>query len=96
MNPPGGIKSRQFIEHMEYKGHLYGTTFEAVEHVMRAGKTCVLHLQPQSLKKLRGSKLKPYIVLVKPPSYERLKVFLTSYDICFNITCINFSKILSF
>ena len=30
---PGGIKNKQFIEHMEYRGHLYGTTFEAVEEV---------------------------------------------------------------
>ena len=70
---PGGIKGRQFIEHMEYKGHLYGTTFEAVEQVQRGGKSCVLHLQPQSIKKLRGSKLKPYVILIKPPPFPRLQ-----------------------
>ena len=70
----GGIKGRQFIEHMEYKGHLYGTTFEAVEQVQRGGKSCVLHLQPQSIKKLRGSKLKPYVILIKPPPFPRLQV----------------------
>jgi len=69
-----GIKNKQFIEHMEYRGHLYGTTFEAVEEVMRAGKSCVLHLQPQSVKKLRGSNLKPFVVLIKPPDLVRLQV----------------------
>ena len=73
----GGIKGRQFIEHMEYKGHLYGTTFEAVEQVMHSGKSCVLHLQPQSIKKLRGSKLKPFVIIVKPPTLERLQVHTT-------------------
>ena len=70
----GGIKSRQFIEHMEYKGHLYGTTFEAVEMVQQAGKSCILHLQPPSIKKLRESKLRPYVILVKPPPFQRLQV----------------------
>ncbi|XP_063683183.1 MAGUK p55 subfamily member 7-like [Bolinopsis microptera] len=69
-----GIKSRQFIEHMEYKGHLYGTTFEAVEMVQQAGKSCILHLQPPSIKKLRESKLRPYVILVKPPPFQRLQV----------------------
>ena len=59
---------------MEYKGHLYGTTFEAVEQVQRAGKSCILHLQPPSIKKLRESKLKPFVILIKPPSFQRLQI----------------------
>lgn len=69
-----GIKGRQFIEHMEYKGHLYGTTFDAVEQVQQANKSCILHLQPQSVKKIKGSKLKPFVILVKPPTLQRLQI----------------------
>jgi guanylate kinase len=38
-----------------------------------SGKICVLNLHPQSLKLLRQSDLKPYTVLVAPPSLEKLR-----------------------
>lgn len=40
---------------------------------MSSGKICVLNLHPQSLKLLRASDLKPYVVLVAPPSLDRLR-----------------------
>lgn len=40
---------------------------------MSSGKICVLNLHPQSLKLLRASDLKPYVVLVAPPSLEKLR-----------------------
>jgi MAGUK p55 subfamily protein 5 len=41
--------------------------------VVESGKICVLNLHPQSLKILRQSDLKPYTVLVAPPSLEKLR-----------------------
>lgn len=46
---------------------------EAIRAVVESGKICVLNLHPQSLKILRQSDLKPYTVLVAPPSLEKLR-----------------------
>lgn len=51
-----------------------GTSLEAIRAVVASGKICVLNLHPQSLKLLRSSDLKPYVVLVAPPSMEKLRV----------------------
>lgn len=50
-----------------------GTSLEAIRAVVASGKICVLNLHPQSLKLLRSSDLKPYTVLVAPPSLEKLR-----------------------
>lgn len=50
-----------------------GTSLEAIRAVVSSGKICVLNLHPQSLKLLRASDLKPYVVLVAPPSLEKLR-----------------------
>lgn len=50
-----------------------GTSLEAIRAVVESGKICVLNLHPQSLKILRQSDLKPYTVLVAPPSLEKLR-----------------------
>lgn len=50
-----------------------GTSLEAIRAVVNSGKICVLNLHPQSLKLLRQSDLKPYTVLVAPPSLEKLR-----------------------
>lgn len=59
---------------VEYIVPLYsGTSLEAIRAVVASGKICVLNLHPQSLKLLRSSDLKPYTVLVAPPSLEKLR-----------------------
>lgn len=35
------------LEYGEYKGHLYGTSVDAVQAVLDEGKTCVMDLEPQ-------------------------------------------------
>lgn len=52
---------------------LTGTSLEAIRTVVASGKICVLNLHPQSLKLLRASDLKPYVVLVAPPSLDKLR-----------------------
>lgn len=61
------------MEHGEYEKAYYGTSLEAIRAVVNSGKICVLNLHPQSLKILRTSDLKPYVVFVAPPSLERLR-----------------------
>ncbi|KAL7038973.1 hypothetical protein ACKWTF_009756 [Chironomus riparius] len=67
------ILARKFVEHGEYEKAYYGTSLEAIRAVVESGKICVLNLHPQSLKILRQSDLKPYTVLVAPPSLEKLR-----------------------
>ncbi|KAJ9589661.1 hypothetical protein L9F63_017150 [Diploptera punctata] len=67
------ILSRKFVEHGEYEKAYYGTSLDAIRSVVNSGKICVLNLHPQSLKILRNSDLKPYVVFVAPPSLEKLR-----------------------
>ncbi|KAH0955739.1 hypothetical protein HN011_002843 [Eciton burchellii] len=67
------ILCRKFVEHGEYEKAYYGTSVEAIRTVVNSGKICVLNLHPQSLKILRNSNLKPYVVFVAPPSLEKLR-----------------------
>lgn len=62
------------MEHGEYEKAYYGTSIDAIRSVVNTGKICVLNLHPQSLKILRTSDLKPYVVFVAPPNLENLKI----------------------
>lgn len=67
------IDAGKFIEHGEYKGHLYGTSAESVKSIVNAGCVCVLAPHYQAIKALRMPQLKPYIIHIKPPDFEVLK-----------------------
>uniref|UniRef100_A0A8C2BUJ4 MAGUK p55 subfamily member 7 n=1 Tax=Cyprinus carpio TaxID=7962 RepID=A0A8C2BUJ4_CYPCA len=67
------IQNSKFIEHGEYKGNYYGTSFDSVRSVLSKNKVCLLDVQPHTLKHLRTAEFKPYVVFVKPPSIERLR-----------------------
>ncbi|KAL5287357.1 MPP7 family protein [Megaselia abdita] len=72
------IAAGKFIEHGEYKGHLYGTSGESVKAIVNTGSVCILSPHYQAIKALRTPQLKPYIVHIKPPSFEKLKESRTS------------------
>ncbi|XP_050710409.1 uncharacterized protein LOC126995166 isoform X3 [Eriocheir sinensis] len=67
------ILARKFVEHGEYEKAYYGTSIAAIRAVVNSGKICVLNLHPLSLKILKGSDLKPFVVFVAPPSLEKLR-----------------------
>lgn len=64
---------KQLFQNANIVHHILGTSLEAIRAVVSSGKICVLNLHPQSLKLLRSSDLKPYTVLVAPPSLEKLR-----------------------
>ncbi|XP_036289685.1 protein PALS1 isoform X4 [Pipistrellus kuhlii] len=70
------IAAGKFIEHGEFEKNLYGTSIDSVRQVINSGKICLLSLRTQSLKTLRNSDLKPYIIFIAPPSQERLRALL--------------------
>ncbi|XP_034718736.1 MAGUK p55 subfamily member 7 isoform X3 [Etheostoma cragini] len=67
------IHNNKFIEYGEYKGNYYGTSLDSIRSVLAKNKVCLLDVQPHTLKHLRTAEFKPFIVLVKPPTIERLR-----------------------
>lgn len=68
------IEAGKFIEHGEFRGHLYGTTVESVKIIMNAGSLCIINPHYTAIKALRTPQLKPYIIHIKPPQFENLKI----------------------
>ncbi|KAM8967156.1 MAGUK p55 subfamily member 7 [Pelodytes ibericus] len=67
------IHNNKFIEYGEYKNNYYGTSIDSIRSVLTKNKVCLLDVQPHSLKHLRTSEFKPFIIFIKPPSIERLR-----------------------
>uniref|UniRef100_A0A3B3S704 MAGUK p55 scaffold protein 4 n=1 Tax=Paramormyrops kingsleyae TaxID=1676925 RepID=A0A3B3S704_9TELE len=61
----------QFLEYGNHKGHLYGTSFDAIADVLDRGMVCVVDIDPQVL--VRTQELWGYVVFVKPPSIYSLR-----------------------
>ncbi|XP_066542029.1 MAGUK p55 subfamily member 4 [Hoplias malabaricus] len=81
--------NHKFIEYGEHKGHLYGTCYDSIKNVLDSGKNCIIDIEPHCIQAVRTKMLKPYIIFVKPPSVERMK--LTRRDAKF-IACSYFKK----
>ncbi|XP_035854208.1 MAGUK p55 subfamily member 7, partial [Sander lucioperca] len=67
------IQNNKFIEYGEYKGNYYGTSLDSIRSVLSKNKVCLLDVQPHTLKHLRTAEFKPFVVLVRPPTIERLR-----------------------
>ncbi|CAB3368260.1 Hypothetical predicted protein, partial [Cloeon dipterum] len=67
------IAAGKFLEHGEYKGNLYGTSADSVKSIINAGYVCILNPHYQALKMLRTPDIKPFVVYIKPPSFDILK-----------------------
>ncbi|XP_055967945.1 MAGUK p55 subfamily member 4 [Sorex fumeus] len=65
--------SHRMLEHGKYKGHLYGTSVDAVKAVLEEGKICVLDLEPQYIQMARTHELKPYVIFIKPSNMSYMK-----------------------
>lgn len=68
------IETGLFIEHGEFKGHLYGTSADSVKTIINAGAVCIMNPHYQAIKALRTPQLKPYIIHIKPPLFDELKM----------------------
>ncbi|XP_062324343.1 MAGUK p55 subfamily member 5b isoform X2 [Osmerus eperlanus] len=66
----------KFIESGEFNRNLYGTSTDSVRQVINSGRICLLCLHTRSLRVLRSTNLKPYIIFIAPPSQERLRTLL--------------------
>ncbi|XP_035532466.1 MAGUK p55 subfamily member 4-like [Morone saxatilis] len=67
------IRPYLFVEYGEYKGHLYGTSTDAIDEVLKRGRMCIIDVEPHSIQPLRTRKLKPFVIFIKPPNPDRLR-----------------------
>ncbi|KAJ1499007.1 hypothetical protein HMI55_001340 [Coelomomyces lativittatus] len=73
------ISQNQFIEHVEYAGNKYGTTFGAVKEVAEKGKICVLDIEMQGVQLVKSRpEMKCHYVFIRPPNLETLESRLKS------------------
>ncbi|XP_047445610.1 MAGUK p55 subfamily member 7-like [Mugil cephalus] len=68
------ILNNRFIEYGSYRGHYYGTSLDSVHRVMAEGKVCLLDVHPSKIKHVYTSEFKPYVVFMKPPRIEELRL----------------------
>jgi guanylate kinase len=63
-----GIAAGRFLEHAHVHGNLYGTSFDAIERVARAGRVCILDIDVQGVASCRraGFPIGKYIFVAPP------------------------------
>ncbi|KAL4217503.1 MAGUK p55 subfamily member 7 [Mactra antiquata] len=69
-----GIINHRFVEFGEFKGNLYGTSYASIRSVIHSGKICLLSPHTQALKFLRSPEIKPFVLYIKPPPLEVLRM----------------------
>ncbi|KAJ2060896.1 guanylate kinase [Coemansia sp. S146] len=72
------IELKEFIEHAEFSGNMYGTTVQAVKDVADSGRMCILDIDVQGVKSVKNTDLGARFVFVAPPSEEELERRLRS------------------
>ena len=56
-----------------HSGNMYGTSKSSVTDVLNSGKICILDIDVQGVKAVKGTDLTPLLVFIKPPSLETLE-----------------------
>ncbi|XP_059176426.1 protein PALS1-like isoform X2 [Physella acuta] len=74
------VQQNHFVEYGEHQKCQYGTSFDAIRDVISLGKVCLLKQQPETLKVMRSSDLKPYIIFVRPPNLDKLRQLQEQLD----------------
>ncbi|GAU95335.1 hypothetical protein RvY_06969 [Ramazzottius varieornatus] len=72
------IEDKEFVEHAIFSGNRYGTSKKAILDVLQHGKLCLLDIDSQGVKSIKGTDLNPVLVFIKPPSLEVLEMRLRS------------------
>ncbi|KAJ8585336.1 guanylate kinase [Rhizopogon salebrosus TDB-379] len=66
------ISEGAFIEHAQFSGNFYGTTFQTVQDVAATGKRCILDIDAQGVQQVKATSLQPVILFICPPSITAL------------------------
>uniref|UniRef100_A0A8C1XHV5 Leucine-rich repeats and guanylate kinase domain containing n=1 Tax=Cyprinus carpio TaxID=7962 RepID=A0A8C1XHV5_CYPCA len=70
------IQMGQFVQTMQYGGHWYGLSREAIERVAREGLACCVHMELEGVYSLKNSYFEPRYVLLIPTVVDNYVCFL--------------------
>ncbi|KZT09886.1 guanylate kinase [Laetiporus sulphureus 93-53] len=62
-----------FIEHAEFSGNYYGTSFMTVREVSQSGRRCILDIEAQGVRQVKNTDLNPVYLFISPPSLTALR-----------------------
>jgi len=62
-----------FIENAEFSGNAYGTSFETVLDIQGKGRRCILDIDAQGVRQIKGTALNPVYLFISPPSMIALR-----------------------
>lgn len=68
-----GIDNGDFIENAEFSGNMYGTSKAAVQDVQAKNLICILDIDMQGVRNIKGTDLNPIYVSIQPPSMAVLE-----------------------
>lgn len=69
----GLVDEQGFIEHAEYNGNLYGTSWEAIEAPLDEGRDVVLEIEVQGAEQVKERRPDACLIFLLPPSLEVLE-----------------------
>ncbi|KAL7280816.1 guanylate kinase [Trametes coccinea BRFM310] len=67
------ISRGAFIEHAQFSGNFYGTSFMAVREIENSGRRCILDIEAQGVRQIKGTNLNPVYLFISPPSLTVLR-----------------------
>lgn len=67
------ISQGAFIEHAEFSGNFYGTSFAAVKAIADVGRRCILDIEAQGVRQVKQTNLNPIYLFISPPSLTELR-----------------------
>jgi len=70
------LQEKAFIEHAEFSGNFYGTSFETVRKVTDGGRRCLLDIESQGVRQIKQTDLNPVYLFISPPTKEALRARL--------------------
>jgi guanylate kinase len=65
-----------FLEHAEYAGNLYGTSWSAIDGPLREGVDLLLEIEVQGARQVRERRADARLVFLLPPSFAELETRL--------------------
>lgn len=68
-----GIDNGEFIESAVFSGNMYGTSKAAVQDVQAKNLICILDIDMQGVRNIKGTDLNPIYISIQPPSMEVLE-----------------------
>ncbi|KAJ3753906.1 guanylate kinase/L-type calcium channel beta subunit [Lentinula raphanica] len=67
------LQENAFIEHAEFSGNFYGTSFQTVKEVHERGRRCILDIEAQGVRQIKATDLNPIYCFISPPSLTVLR-----------------------